>query len=107
MITAGDFSGCLATLRSNRFGREKVRPLTPRTPNLLSGMVLALLYCGAVLSEWNNEGRGLSPNSSGKPKIIRRSLVLGFSWVVQQNNDPKHIRQSGKGMAKVRTEVLE
>ena len=33
---------CLATMRSNLFGGEKARPLTPRTPDLLSGMELVV-----------------------------------------------------------------
>ena len=37
----------LATMSSNNFGGEKVRPLIPRT--LLSRMVVVVLFCGAVL----------------------------------------------------------
>ena len=39
---------CLAAVSSNMFGGEKVGPLTPRTPDLLSNMVVVVLCCGAV-----------------------------------------------------------
>ena len=40
---------CLATMSSHMFRGEKVRPSTPRTPYLLSSMVLVVLWCKAVL----------------------------------------------------------
>ena len=63
-------------------------------------VVVIVLCCGADFlsewilcskgSKWNNEEGGLSPNSSGKPKIISRRLGLGCSCMLQQENDPKH-----------------
>ena len=66
---------CLTTMSSNMFGGEKVRPLTLKTPDLLSSMEPLVLCVRAALlpvdmcskeSKCNNEEGGLSPNFSKK-----------------------------------------
>ena len=59
------------------FGGEKVRSGSIT----LWGYFTASWSAALNESQWNNGEGGLSPNSSGKPKIISRGLGLGCSWM--------------------------
>ena len=49
------------------------------------GLFCCQWICCSKETKWNNEEGGLSPNSSGKHKIISRRWALVCSWVFQQN----------------------
>ena len=68
-----------------------------------------MLWRSFAASKQNNEGGGLSLNSSGNTKIIMiRRLVLCCSWVFLEDSDPKHTSEAvKKWLNQARIEVLE
>ena len=81
---------CVATMSSNMFGCEKVRPLNPKNT------IPTIKHGGDSISLW-----GCFAASGSGAQILQdnlelsaRRLGLGSSWVFEQDNDPKHPSKS-------------
>ena len=86
---------CLATMSTNMFRGEKAWPFTPRTPYLLSSMVLVVLCCGAVFLPVDllQVNRMMKDEDNlqilqKKIKSPARRLALECTWFFQRYNDP-------------------